>query len=174
MDVSSWTINSKIQHQLVILEIAPCEGSRYFPLPKELRNPMNGLINIQNEDNECFRWCLVRYLNKKNPEKIRNVDKEFAEQLNFKGIKFAVHKKGYAKAGKQNNISINIFRYKDETPYRIYNSKQSFEKYVDLLLLSNSKNSHYVLIKDFNRFMTNKSKYTRRQHFCRYCLQSMY
>ena len=23
---------------------------------------MKGLINIQNEDNECFRWCLVKYL----------------------------------------------------------------------------------------------------------------
>ena len=42
---------------------------------------MKGLINIQSEDNECFRWCLVRYyINvKKNPAKIRNVDKEFAK-----------------------------------------------------------------------------------------------
>ena len=58
---SSWTINSIIQHQLVISETALCEGR--FQLPKELRNPMKGLINIQNEDNECFRWCLIRYLN---------------------------------------------------------------------------------------------------------------
>ena len=57
---------------------------------------MKGLINIQNEDNECFRWCLVRYLNpvNKNPVKILNVDKEFAKQLNFKGVKFPVHKNG--------------------------------------------------------------------------------
>ena len=66
---SSWTINWLIQHQLVISEIAPCEGSFYFPMPNELRNPMKGLINIQNEDNECFRWFLVQYLNpvNKNP-----------------------------------------------------------------------------------------------------------
>ena len=37
---SGWIINSIIQHQLVISEIASCEGSSYFPLPKELRNPM--------------------------------------------------------------------------------------------------------------------------------------
>ena len=57
---SSWTINSILQRQVVISEIALCEGSSYFPLPKKLRNPIKGLINIQSEDNECFRWCLVR------------------------------------------------------------------------------------------------------------------
>ena len=63
---SGWTINSIIQCQLVISDIASCEGSFYFPLPKELRNPMKGLINIQNEDKESIRWCLCRYLNPVN------------------------------------------------------------------------------------------------------------
>ena len=49
------------------------------------------------------------------------------------------------KIEKQNNISINVSRYEDETPYHIYTSKQTFEKHVDLVLLSNSKNSYYVL-----------------------------
>ena len=72
---------------------------------------MKGLINVQNEDNECFRWCLFRHVNpiNKNPAKIRNIDKDFAKQLHFKRIKFPVHKKDYAKIEKQYNISINIF-----------------------------------------------------------------
>ena len=45
-----WTINSVIQHQLAISKITSCEGSFYFPLPKELRNPMKELHNIQNDD----------------------------------------------------------------------------------------------------------------------------
>ena len=57
---SGWPINLIIQHKLVMSEIAPFEGSSCFWLPKELKNPREGLINIQNEDNECFRWCLVR------------------------------------------------------------------------------------------------------------------
>ena len=60
---SGLTIDSIIQHQIVILEIVPCEESSYFLLPKELRNPMKGLINIKKKNDECFRWCLVRYLN---------------------------------------------------------------------------------------------------------------
>ena len=47
-----------------------------------------------------------------------------------------------------------MFGYEDKTPYHIYTSKQNFEKHVDLLLLSNFKNPHYILIKDFDGFMT--------------------
>ena len=54
---SVWTINSIIQYQLIFSETAPCEDSSYFPLPKELRNPMKGLINTQNEHKERFKVC---------------------------------------------------------------------------------------------------------------------
>ena len=50
------------QHQLIISAIVPYECSSYFPLPKELRNPAKELINVQNKDNDCFTWCLFRYL----------------------------------------------------------------------------------------------------------------
>ena len=45
---------------------------------------------------------------------------------------------------KQNSITIDIFGYEDETLYPLYNLKQTFQKHVDLLLLSNSKIFHYV------------------------------
>ena len=32
----------------------PLSGSTYCELPKELKNSMEGLINIQNNDNKCF------------------------------------------------------------------------------------------------------------------------
>ena len=37
---------SIIQHQLVISEITPCEGSPYFPLPKELIYSRKRVINV--------------------------------------------------------------------------------------------------------------------------------
>ena len=42
-------LHSILQNQLVISEIATCEGSSYFLLLKNLINPMKGLINIKNE-----------------------------------------------------------------------------------------------------------------------------
>ena len=46
---------------------------------------MKGLINIQNDENGCFKWCLVRYLTfvNKGPAKVRNVDQKFAKELDF-------------------------------------------------------------------------------------------
>ena len=57
------------------------------------------------------------------------------------------------------NIFLNLSYYEDDKPYRVYTSRQTFRKHIDLLLLSNSKNLHYDLIKDFNRFMTKKTKH---------------
>ena len=84
----------------------------------------------------------------------------YAKQLDLKYVKFSVHKKDYTKIEKQNYISISVF-YEDKTQYRIYASKQNF----DLLLLSNSKNSYYFLIKDFESFMTSKTKHRGKKVF---------
>ena len=118
---------------------------------------MKGLISIQNKFNECLRWCLVIYLNSenKNPSKIGSIDIEVAKK-HFNGVKFPVHRNDYTKIEKKNLI--NVFGYEDETTYCNYTLKQSFEINVDLLLLSISENSHFVLIRYFNRFVANTTK----------------
>ena len=42
---------------------------------------------------------------------------------------------------------------------------------MNLLLITEGKNKHYVLIKDFNKFMYNQTKHKERKYFCMYCLQ---
>ena len=64
-------------------------GSSYVTLLKKLDYPRKGLINIQNiDDNEYFRWCLVRHLNPAdhNPRRIAKAGKGFAKRLDFKDI----------------------------------------------------------------------------------------
>ena len=39
-------------------------------------------------------------------------------------MKLPAQKKEYPKTGKENNTSINVFRYEDETTYCIYIQKQ--------------------------------------------------
>ena len=36
--------------------------------------PKKGLINLKNDDNECYRWCHIRHLNPqtKNPQRMKN------------------------------------------------------------------------------------------------------
>ena len=58
----------------------------------------------------------------------------------------------------KNNICINVFVYEDKLVFRIYASDQEFEDSVDLLLSIDDDKSHYVYIKNFDRFMFGKSK----------------
>lgn len=120
-----------------------------FPLLQELNNAMRGLINIQNVDNECFRWCLVRYLNPvtKNVAKIRNVDRTFAKQFNFKGsLKFLFNKKDYTKLKNKIIFSLIVWLWKQNTIPYLYFKAGFFEKQVNLLLLSNTITYSYYWI----------------------------
>ena len=216
---SGWTIKSVDSHYLNIVKYKPMNGSSYIQLPSELRNSMKGLINMKNEDNECFRWCHIRHLNpqEKYPQRIKKTDKQYVEKLDYSNIDFPVNVKHYNKIEKQNSININVFGYEDEQPYPIYVSKEKYENHMELLLItgegeelimgnpsiedlsaglvlqtfSKQNNSfeddddheeqcsymrktyvnHYVLIKDFNKFMYNQTKHKERKHFCMYCLQ---
>ena len=44
---------------------------------------------------------------------------------------------------------------------------------MDLLLINDAKTRQYVYIKDFNKFMFNRTKHKNKKHFCRYCLQCL-
>ena len=58
---SGWIIDSVIEYNINISKYNPLAGSSYIKLPKELDYPKKRLIDIQNyDDNECFKWCLVR------------------------------------------------------------------------------------------------------------------
>ena len=170
---SGWTIESVDNHYLNIVQYEPMKGSSYIKLPEELNNPKKGLINLKNNDNECFRWCHIRYLNPQDahPERIKKIDKEYINQLDYSGIEFPVTVKQYNKIEKQNEININVFGYENKQPYPIYISKEKYEKHLELLLITEDDNKHYILIKDFNRFMFNQTKHEHRKHFCMYCLQ---
>ena len=55
--------------------------------------------------------------------------------------------------------------------FPIYISNKKYEDSVDLLLLIEDNRSHYVYIKDFNRFMFHKTKNKNKKWFCKNCLQ---
>ena len=53
----------------------------------------------------------------------------------------------------------------------IFAPYQKFHNSMDLLLISNENKSHYVYIKEFNRFMCNETKNKNKKYFCKCCLQ---
>ena len=170
---SGWTIQSIDAHYLNIVKYELMKGSSYIQLPEELRNSAKGLINLKNNDNMCFRWCHIRHLNPqtKDPQRIKKSDKQYVSNLNYNDIEFPVSTKHYNKIEKQNEININVFGYEDKQKYPIYVSKEKYDNCMNLLLITKDENKHYVLIKDFNKFMYNQTKHKERKHFCMHCLQ---
>ena len=121
-----------------------------------------------------FLWCHVRHLNliDKNPPRITKKDKELVIKLNYEVINFPVSKKDYGKIEVQfYSICINVFCYENKVVYYVYLSDQKFSDSMDFLLISDKFKSHYVYLKDFDRFMFNKTKYKGKKYFCKNCLQ---
>ena len=148
------------------------KGSSYIDLPPEIKNPKS-LINIKNEDNECFRWCHIRHLNpqNKNPQRIKKIDKNLIKQLDYSNIEFPVTVKQINKIEKQNNIRINLFGYEEKQKFPLYISQEKYHEHMELLLINKDKKNHYVLIKNFNKFMFDQTKHKCKKYFCMYCLQ---
>ena len=91
--------------------------------------------------------------------------------MDYAGIEFLVAIKQINKIEKQNQININLFGYENKQPYPLHISKEKFEDHMELLLISENENKHFVLIKYFNRFMFNQTKHKNKKHFCMHCLQ---
>ena len=68
-----------------------------------------------------------------------------------------MQEKDFSKIEVKNNICINVFDYENEMVFPIYVSNKKLEDSMDLLLLIDDDKSHYMYIKDFDRFMFHKT-----------------
>jgi len=66
----------------------PSKGSSYIPLPQKLAKK-KAIINLKNEDNQCFKWAVARALNAKQRD-AQLIDKHLREKATkYQGNGFA-------------------------------------------------------------------------------------
>lgn len=85
---SCWTLH---QNHALILEMdtyEPLQGSSYIKQPKDILDT-KAVVNIKNEDLDCFKWCILAALHpaSNHPERPTNYQ-DYKEDLNFDGIEF--------------------------------------------------------------------------------------
>ena len=172
---SGWIVDKIKDIEINIANYEPLAGSSCIPLPPKLNNPKKDLINIENKDDECFKWCHIRFINPTNshPERINKQDKKVASTLDYRGTKFPLKECDYEIVEERFNINVNVFGYENKV-FPLYVSKTLNEQVLNVLLISNDGKSHYVYIKDFNRLMYSevKTKNVPKKHFCMSCLQN--
>ena len=107
-----------------------------------------------------FLWCHVWQINpsKEHQKELKKLTKRIAQKLDYDEIEFPVQEKDFNKFEGKNNICINVFGYENGMVFPIYVSDQKFEDSIDLLLLIDDDKSHYVCIKDFDRFVSQNKK----------------
>ena len=78
----------------------------------------------------------------------------------------------YRKFEKNNSINLNVFGYDNqEKVFPLFVSKETYEKFVDLLIISDESKSHYCWIKNFNKLCAARTaKSTHSMHYCKRCL----
>ena len=84
---SGWMIDKCNTLFLNIAKYEPLKGSSYIPLPEVLAHK-KAIINVKNQDQECFRWALRSALfpAKNNLNSPYSYPKQ--DNLNMEGIDF--------------------------------------------------------------------------------------
>src|SRR5579863_966336 len=171
---SNWRFKEVVRLDINTVIYKPLKGSSYITLPPILAHK-KAIINMKNEDDQCFNWCVARALNPvdKDQERITKKLRAQAENLNWNDVKFPASWSDIDKFEKRNaGIYVNIFGYEGEVhPLRLSKGcdKVCDSKMVYLLLIGNGSTQHYCLIKSFSRLLSSQTG-GNTQHYCRNCL----
>ena len=172
---SNWRFAAVQRLDINTVEYKPLKGSSYIPLPKYLANK-KAIINLKNEDTECFKWCVARALNpvQRDSERVTKQLRKQAEELNWNGVTFPVTLNEIDKFERNNTyLSVNVFGYEDHFVYPLRISKHERKDAVDLLLISNDSTNHYCLIKNLSRLLSTQVSNSKESRlYCRRCLNS--
>ena len=183
---SGWTFVGVIKLVLHTTKWEPIYGSSYIPLDPYLANK-KAIINMKNEDDKCFMWCVLRalYPKSKNAERIDKDLKSKQDIINMKGICYPVSLKAIDHFEDLNpNISISVLGYNKEDrvfPLRI--SKYTGCDYdIVLLLLKEAEKgengeikekTHYTLVKNKSALITSQiNSHEHKRHLCLNCFNS--
>ena len=183
---SGWVILRVKKLVLHTTKWEPLYGSSYIPLDPYLANK-KAIINMQNEDDKCFMWSVLRALYPKNihPERIDKDLKSKQDSINMKGICYPVNFKAIDHFEHLNpNISISVVGYnKVDRVHPLRISKYTGCDYdIVLLLLKEAvkgengeikEKTHYTLVKNKSALIASQiNNHKGSREICLNCFNS--
>ena len=169
---SNWRFERVLSLDVHFTDFIPLRGSTFLPLPKKIATK-KAVINMKNDDDQCFKWSVTRALHpvEKNSERITKILKYQSERLDWSGLKFPVKLNQIIIFEKLNpQISINVFGC-EGVVYPLQLSKTKRTQIVNLLLISDGEKQHYCLIKSLSRLLS--SQVTKDNHTKSFCLNCL-
>ena len=148
---------------------------KFIPLPDWL-DAKKALTNMKNEnDDECFKYCLGRWKNpvEKNPQRITSLLEKQCEELIWEGISFPISWRGIDRFERQNDISVNVLGLDGKEIVTLRKTKEKKENHVILFKLKQGENEHFALVNNLNRLWFGQdSKNKNQRQVCDGCLNS--
>ena len=169
---SGYTINKIHPITIHYDKYNPTRAGKYIDLPDWIKKK-KACINIKNEDDMCFKYCVqckfYDIYKKDHPERSFHYNKVKQEDnlINWDGVMFPASNEDIDTFGQIHKESISVNVYKTDpngTNTIIVHRVTKIQKpscHVNLLLIENDDDNHYVLTKDYSRLMssqTNKHK----------------
>ena len=153
---SGWYFKEVVKLEIHTIQFNPTKGSSYIPLPDWISNE-KAIVNIENKDEKCFLWCILRYLHPKERDEERLTGlKKYEFSLNTKGITFPMKLRDISKFEKLNPTipGINVFSVNDNKKfYPLRMAEKDCLNTIDLFFFEQDGISHYSLIKNFTRLV---------------------
>ena len=158
----------------------PLGGSSYIPLPPGLASK-KAIVNMKNEDEECFKWAVTRALHPAecHQERVTDELRKQSEKLDWSGIRFPTTLQQIDIFERKNKLNIFVFGVSDGFVCPLRKPKRSERsegrRVIDLLLLTfvseEKQKTHYCWIKSLNRLLTNQvTNHKGNKEYCRNCL----
>lgn len=187
---SNWKIKQLKYAYIDIYKTIPLRGSSYIPTPEPFNNSRCGLINIQNDDLECFKWCMKYHQSKKDKHDDRiSVLSKIEDKYNYDNVNFPASMDDIKIFEENNQLTIFVYAFEYDEDSKLKRDKEGkliinrcymgsceymFNDIIYLLLIENEGKSHYVYIKHISRFL-NLSKQVGDNHkmFCPICQKSV-
>lgn len=155
---SGWSL-----HEIIALVInnnkhQVFNGASHVSLPEFIERK-KAVINVQNNDNQCFKWAVLAALHPevKRPQRVSSY-KSFENELNFKNISFPVTLDQLGIFEKNNEtISVNIYAVEDEYNH---DTKKKENTIVPIRITENVRKNHIHLlwIADINSMENNENE----------------
>lgn len=181
---SEWIFDKFIKFTISSNVYKSVLGRLYIPLPESIESK-KACVNIKNDDDKCFDWCLLasKYFDIttcKNKNTTKAYEKYWDSINRPKNVEYPITTDQISAYEELNNIQINVFELinTDEeitkhNIHDIYKSNQHRKEVVNLLLIKDGKKSHYVLIRNLSRLFTSKTT-QHVKYFCPHCLDKSF
>ncbi|XP_043468340.1 uncharacterized protein LOC122502385 [Leptopilina heterotoma] len=190
---SNWKLHSIERLTVNINSYNPMSASSYINLPAVI-NLKHACVNVQNADQQCFKWPVLSALYPivNHAHRVSKYEM-YKDELNFTGINFPVSLTDVPKyESLKQNISVNVYGLsKNDKKFNVYPlhlTSQKKQHHINLLRVEDhyideslseeeddltilSFNYHYVWIKDLSKLVGSQlSKHRSKKYICDRCL----